>query len=1682
MKKNISIFISFILFTALLPLSGYTWPIPDSGQTKCYNDTVEIPCPSPGEDFYGQDGNYLINPPSYTKLDAAGNSLPDSATSWVMVRDNVTGLIWEVKTYDNYSYTWDSSNDFTDHLCVGDYCDWRLPTVKELASIINIVAYSPAIDNIYFPKTLSSGYWSSTIYTDNTSHAWYVNFTNGDEYDDVKSSIRYVRAVRSGQVRSSNSVIINNDGTVSDTCTGLMWQKYAGGSMTWKDSLSFCESLTLAGYSDWRLPTREELRSLVDYQKYNPAIDTSAFPDIFSSNYWSSTTYIDNTNDAWDVYFAYGDSYNYSKGSSRYVRAVRGGQIHLPDHLLITFPNQASFWNSGDLMPIKWDTQSISGNVKITLSRDGGKTFETITESSPNNGSYDWTVSGTPSVNCMLKIEPLTEPDKWTQQSLFSISEAEKKAKAIIVAGGGPFAGNFLWDATETVANHAYCTLLYQGYAREDVYYLSPEMTGNDIDAPASNSNLEYAVSNWAADASDLLIYMTDHGGDGTFRMNESEILNASDLDQWLDNLQTFMSGRIIFVYDAVRAGSFLPILTPDIGAEQERIIISSCSSTGSAYFLSNGYISFSYIFWSSIKNGDDLKTAFNSASDIMWEYQTAEIEADGDGIGGSAYDFNIGSGIYIGNGITGGSSSPTSPTLNNSIPSPNIWTSNNSPVISWNPGQDSDICGSGVAGYSYVFDTSASTVPDNTVETVLTQITGPALADGSSHYFHVRTVDNAGNGSTALHTGPFKIDTSPPTGTVIISNGAASTTSQSVTLTLSATDTVSGLSQMKFSNDNVNWSSPVTYSTSAAWTLTSGEGTKTVYARFSDAAGNWTAAAISDQITLAFSVTYPPNPEGLTRTSASDGKVSLKWDYISSPSGVTYNLYRSETENGIFYPINSEHIDISYLSYGKIVYADTVPDMEKTYFYKIRSMLNGAESQNFSNTVSASPVSPYHFECRLITDPSLMLNRGATVRFYFQLLPAQSFFGTLNLSCEGLPQGISYNFYTLGTAQGASLSGLIPPASVILEITAGTLTPTGDLPFTLLMQNVWNSGSSPFKKISLNLTVLPVNEEGIYAEVGETQIPFGTPAEIYGAILPPLSGRTVTLNLENLDTGSLLTRNLSTGTGGNFSDTLWISTLDRGTYEIRAQWRDDNSDLHISEFRYFTVEKGRPVLTCLRENSQLPSVDQDYTLSGKLKPALAYEAVKLLFFREGTRMSEYTVYTDGNGTYRITGSFFPQSGIWKVKAYWMGNDRYTGCESGFLELPVDTDSGRILMLAGGQAEQGNSYWDLTEKLTVRAYRDFKSCGYTNDMIWYMINSQMIDINYDKIPDPVVDDSVPSPDDFVHALETEYTAVLDSRTPLFVFLQGHGFRDEKFEVLNNVYLTASQIAGAINTLQTAAGCPVVFILESCYSGNFIPVLSGQNRVILTSAGDEIYNTDISGRISFSRYLFSKLREGDNLKKAFDTARKEMISLGYPSPLLDDNGDQKADTSDGLLASNIYLGGTLSWGLGPEIGEVTLPSLLAQGISTAFLSAEVMPGQADVKKVWAQIIPPDSDITGGDSTVIWKETELMYNPATGKYEGNLTGLYVSGIYKIILMAEDAEFETAEPKIEYIGAEGAVQPGDVNNDGKVNLADVIVVLQLLCNKQSGEISKEAAIGKDEKIGLKDAVFILRKTAGL
>ncbi|MBU2548450.1 MAG: DUF1566 domain-containing protein, partial [Proteobacteria bacterium] len=294
--------------------------VPDTGQSASFTDTI------------GEDSDYRINTPSYTKLDASGNDLPDNAVSWSMVRDNITGLVWEVKTddggihdRDNTYGKVDASNIFITQLNsddFGGYSDWRLPGVRELSSLVHSGVTNPAIDTGFFPNTqFSTNYWSNETLNNNNPLAWSIHFGTGAVAALDKGSALYVRAVRGS--RFVSSLKDNGDGTVTDINSGLMWQQVSISARAWENALSYCENLALGGYEDWRLPTWKELQSIVDLGRSAPAID-GIFTNTESGNYWSSTSCTGDTN-KWTLNFEYGYVEKKDPTLSLFVRAVRGG-------------------------------------------------------------------------------------------------------------------------------------------------------------------------------------------------------------------------------------------------------------------------------------------------------------------------------------------------------------------------------------------------------------------------------------------------------------------------------------------------------------------------------------------------------------------------------------------------------------------------------------------------------------------------------------------------------------------------------------------------------------------------------------------------------------------------------------------------------------------------------------------------------------------------------------------------------------------------------------------------------------------------------------------------------------------------------------------------------------------------------------------------------------------------------------------------------------------------------------------------------------------------------------------------------------------------------------------------------------------------------------------------------------
>ena len=117
--------------------------------------------------------------------------------------------------------------------------------------------------------------------------------------------------------------VANGDGTVSDVATGLLWQQQDDGVV--RDhaaAITYCEGLTLAGYSDWRLPNVKELISLVDYRRDSPSIDVAAFPNTQSVSYWSTSSIVSSSS-VLAVNFSQGASFYSPKDVPFYVRCVR---------------------------------------------------------------------------------------------------------------------------------------------------------------------------------------------------------------------------------------------------------------------------------------------------------------------------------------------------------------------------------------------------------------------------------------------------------------------------------------------------------------------------------------------------------------------------------------------------------------------------------------------------------------------------------------------------------------------------------------------------------------------------------------------------------------------------------------------------------------------------------------------------------------------------------------------------------------------------------------------------------------------------------------------------------------------------------------------------------------------------------------------------------------------------------------------------------------------------------------------------------------------------------------------------------------------------------------------------------------------------------------------------------------
>lgn len=268
--------------------------------------------------YDNDDGDYQLGKArSYTKADG-------------VVYDEATGLTWEAMMREN-PVNVENAFSYCDGLSLDSKTDWRVPDIRELASLVYYGAYgkSPAIDiNVFSDaqELANPNFWTSTESIKSDAGYWFVNFDEGYTNESLKTSKLNVRCV-SGLTFKSNMFDRSND-VVTDHLTQLQWQDNVDSrdrGDDWGSSIDYCEGLELDGKTDWRMPNIIELKTIVDYGRSESSI-YSVFQFVTDGSYWSSTTLEEVTyaKYSWSLNFGDGKEDPWSEKISQLnVRCVR---------------------------------------------------------------------------------------------------------------------------------------------------------------------------------------------------------------------------------------------------------------------------------------------------------------------------------------------------------------------------------------------------------------------------------------------------------------------------------------------------------------------------------------------------------------------------------------------------------------------------------------------------------------------------------------------------------------------------------------------------------------------------------------------------------------------------------------------------------------------------------------------------------------------------------------------------------------------------------------------------------------------------------------------------------------------------------------------------------------------------------------------------------------------------------------------------------------------------------------------------------------------------------------------------------------------------------------------------------------------------------------------------------------
>ncbi|MBT6247162.1 MAG: tandem-95 repeat protein [Gammaproteobacteria bacterium] len=1245
------------------------------------------------------------------------------------------------------------------------------------------------------------------------------------------------------------------------------------------------------------------------------------------------------------------------------------------------------------------------------------------------------------------------------------------RPKAIIVAGGGPYEGNALWPATLKVSQFAYNALLYQGYARDDIWFISPDteidMNGNgkfdDVDALASAAALEQAITGWAADASDLMIYLTDHGGDQQFVISNTddtaELVSVTQLNSWLDQAQQTIPGLVTLIYDACQSGTFIDGLASAYGPR--RVVLTSASNEP-ALFLEGGVLSFSYQFWASVFYTGKFYDSYVNARNLMLADQRPLLDANSNGIANEKQDRALVQDLVIGRGAVAAS---VPPQLNDV-----------SPEQSLNGETSATIAVGSITALDPIARVWAVLVPPNyrsqAVDQPVLQLPSVELSDpeGDGSYaavyagftshgkyrIQLYARDNQGIISLPVQTSVIQtqgeiVPNEAPVATgasysiaedepiaavltgsdddgdqltfVIVSDGEQGT----VTLLDVTTGAfryrphahVFGDDQFQFLvNDGIADSEVATVSI----TVSSQEDVPEARDVTVDGEAGMTLVGHLDGFdgdgdTLEYAIATAPAVGQLTLDDAATGAFTfvpgnaaglITFTYVvtdgkatSAAGTVSLNIDR-----GYNTPPLAGQCDISVSEDGSanVMLSATDAEGDAVVFRLIGAAAAGEVTIAGNGAVTYTPNADYAGPDNFAFGLNDGFEEGEASSCSVTVTPVNdaptAMPGSLGVTAAAGGQGL---------LRGEDIDGDALSFEVVQAPRLGQVeildAATGDYRYT---PDSTENGTDSF--------TFRVHDGALYSEPANVQVGLRLPqAELIRSVVDGQCEALISIEVTPVATVKAYAVVESMPPGVVPDSISGNGIWESDTKSIRWGTFKDNQP---RSFSYgFTADDGEQKVVGIGSfDGWDQAVDGPDGVS--IDCAGSRVAAPVITPASGARVPldmTISTATDGASIYYTLDGIEPTQDATlyeapvtlneaaKVRARAFKDGLYKSRES--VAKYRSAHPSKAIVVVGGPVDNGNLLWSATAKVAQHAYRALLYQGFQKDEIQVLSPTMELDMDGNGEFDDV--DDIASNDSIEHAI-TQWAA---DAGDLLVYLTGHG-GTHRFQVqLGGEILEADNLDLWLDQFQQATGGRAVVIYDACRSGSFLSSLiapAGLDRVVMTSSSGQQPAWFINqGSVSFSYQFWSAVFGKANLIEAF--LQGQAMMRHYQVALIDTNGDGIADTRDELPAAGNYSIGrnAVTAAFEPQITQVSEPQSIGAA-TTGTISISHISAVNTITRVWAVILPPGYDEVDPDLPVVDAiEIEMTESAEPGVFSAVYEQFVDQGIYKIAIYAQDAQ---------------------------------------------------------------------------